>query len=104
MAIVKHSVSVLDGSSAPAFTDRMIVAQQLAVANVVGSAAGASVSTVVTFTEPLPSAYTVMVAANQDSCWYITAKTTYGFTVVLNPRLAANTLAAGTFDVTVVAA
>jgi hypothetical protein len=33
----------------------------------------------------------------------VTSKTLTGFSVVLNPRLAANTLAAGTFDVLIVA-
>lgn len=104
MAIQKHTVAVLDGSSA-GFTDRVVLGQQLAVANAAGGGAGASVTTAITFADPLPSTnYTVLCQMSQDATWYITGKTTTGFNVVMNPRLAANTLASGNFDVTVLAA
>ena len=47
--------------------------------------------------------YNVFVSPNQDAVAYVTGKTNSGFNVVLNPRLAANTLAAGTFDLLVLA-
>jgi hypothetical protein len=101
MALDKHRTQVLDSPTVPVFTDRSIVGQQLSVANAAGAAA-AAVSTVVTFPEPLPPAYQVIVSPTQDATWYVTTRTLYGFTVVLTPRLAANALAAGTFDVLVV--
>ena len=59
---------------------------------------GASVTTAITgLTLPANSNYGVIVTPNQDAVAYVTSKTTTGFSVVLNPRLAANTLAAGTF-------
>ena|ERR1017187_7511 len=71
-----------------------------AVANAAGGSAGAAVSTAVTFTTPLPTAnYLVTATPNQDGVCYVTSKLTTGFTLVINPRLAANTLAAGTIDV-----
>ena len=102
MALIKHSTSLLDGSTSD-FTDREVVGVQYGVANVIGGSAGASVSTVVTFLEPLPASYGVWIGHHQDATAYITTPTLYGFTVVLNPLLAANTLAVGTFDVLVVA-
>jgi hypothetical protein len=102
MAIAKHRISQLDGSAA-AFTDKLVIGTFIAVPNAVGSGAGASVSTVVTFAEPLPASFGVTLGLHQDAVGYVTSITTFGFTVVLNPRLAANTLAAGSFDVFVYA-
>lgn len=102
MAIDKRVLHTLDGTSA-AFTDRVIVGYQIGVANVAGSGAGAAVMTAVTFAESLPSSYAVFVAPNQDAVAYVSSKTTSGFNVVMNPRLAANTLAAGAFDLLLVA-
>lgn len=74
----------------------------IGVANVIGSGAGAAVTTAISFTTPLPTAsYNVQVTPGQDAVPYVTSKTTSGFNVVLNPRLAANTLAVGTFDVVI---
>ncbi len=101
MANEKHTQMVLDGSSAT-FTDRTILGVQANVANAVGGGAGAAVTTAVTFSEQLPANYAVFVTPNQDATAYVTSKTSTGFNVVLEPRLAANTLAAGTFDVLVI--
>jgi len=98
MAIDKHTVAVLDGSSAT-FTDRTVIGVLICVANAAGSGAGGSVTTAVAFAEPLPASYTAVVQPNQDAVAYLSGKTTAGFNVVMNPRLAANTLAAGAFDV-----
>ena len=93
MAIIKHQVAVLDGSSAGEFTDRVVAAMQLGVAN----ASGTNPATVVTFLEPLPANYTVMVSPSQGLPWFVNNKTTYGFTVNI-----VGTAAAGTFDVVVI--
>lgn len=104
MAIIKHKLSVLDGSAGGPFTDRSIVGQVLGVANLIGGGAGAAVVTAVAFLEPLPAAYQVIVSCGQDATAFVSGKTATGFNVTLEPRLAANTLAAGTFDVLVIAA
>ena len=93
MAIIKHKVAVLDGSTAGEFTDRVVAAMQLGVAN----ASGTNPATVVTFLEPLPASYTVMVSPSQGLPWFVNNKTTYGFTVNI-----VGTAAAGTFDVVVI--
>jgi hypothetical protein len=99
MAIDKRILSTLDGSTA-AFTDREILGVQFGLSNPAGASAGASVSVVVTFAEPLPGlGYGVWLGMHQDATAFITNQTLDGFTVVLNPRLASETLAAGTFDV-----
>lgn len=71
------------------------------IANVVGGGAGLSVTTAVAVAG-LPATYMVFVGCHQKSAAYVTAKTTTGFNVVLSPILAAETLAAGTFDCLVV--
>jgi hypothetical protein len=102
MAIAKHRMSVLDGSSA-AFTDKLIIGTLIGVANLIGGGAGQNVATVVAFAEPLPASFGVIISPRQDAVGFISAITTSGFTVNISPRLAANTLAAGTFDVLIYA-
>jgi hypothetical protein len=102
MATVKHSTAVLDGSGG-IFTDRTILGMQLGLTNAAGGGAGLAVTTAVTFAEPLPASYTVLVQPNQDATAYVSSKTASGFNVVITPRLAATTLSAGTFDVIVLA-
>jgi hypothetical protein len=82
-------------------SDRKVVGHLANVANAPGSGAGASVTTAVSGLR-LPPVYVVQVAASQDAVAFVTGKTASGFSVTLSPRLAANTLAAGTFDVLIV--
>ncbi|MFZ6727354.1 hypothetical protein ACO0K2_17820 [Undibacterium sp. MH2W] len=83
--------------------DKIFMGLGASVANAAGAGAGASVSTNVSGLSGLPSSYAVVVNPGQDATWYITNKTSTGFTVVLTPRLAATTLAAGAFDYVVAA-
>lgn len=96
-----HTTEVPDGST-PARQDRVIIGMLPGVANVAAGSAGTAVTTAVSMSG-LPSSYSVVVNPGQDATWYVSGKTASGFNVVLTPRLAANTLAAGTFDVVVVA-
>jgi hypothetical protein len=97
-----HTVSIPGGQSAK--KDRIICGQQNGVANAAGGSAGAAVVTAVAFpTNSLPPSYAVVVNPGQDATWWVDGKTQSGFNVHMLPRLAANTLAAGTFDVIVVA-
>jgi hypothetical protein len=82
--------------------DRILIGNLPNQATSAGSAAGASVTTVFTGLK-LPSSYTVQVTPNQDATSYVTGKTQTGFSVVTSPRLAANTLVAGTIDLTIIA-
>ena len=102
MAIAKYRLSQLDGSAA-LFTDKLIIGTLIGVANAIGGGAGQNVATVVTFAEPLPTSFGVIISPHQDAVGYISAITTSGFTVNIAPRLATNTLAAGTFDVLIYA-
>lgn len=97
-----HTVSLLKGTVL-AQEDRVFVGLQIAVANVIGGGAGAAVVTAVTFAGELPAKYAVFVNPGQDATWFVSGKTASGFNVTLTPRLAASTLAVGTFDVLVVA-
>lgn len=103
MGVAKHSIQTLDPTASPE-SNKSIIGQQFSVANAAGGGAGAAVATVVTFTEPLPENYNVHVEVRQDAVAFVGTRTAFGFTVTLNPRLAANTLASGTFGVTVMAA
>ena len=94
MAVNKHEVAVLDGpNQAGVFTDRVMAGQQLGIA-----ASGTNPAIVVTFTEPLPPSYTVLVSQSAGGLpWFVNNKTTFGFTVNLVGT------ASGTIDVTVLA-
>lgn len=102
MNLMAHVVEILGGISAR--KDRVLFAARQGIANVIGGGAGLSVVTAVTFpTGSLPANYTVVVNPKQDATWFTSAHTASGFNVTLFPRLAANTLAAGTFDIAVFA-
>jgi hypothetical protein len=91
-----HDIDLVDGST-PTMQDRLIGGLQLAVANVAGSG---SVTTAVSFPAgSLPANYAVFVDTGQAVTAYVTGKTSSGFNVVL----AATAVAAGTFNVLIVA-
>lgn len=104
MSILTHTIESPDGFT-PARQDRVIVGSLPGIANAAGGSAGAAVATPVSLpaSASLPASYSVLVNPGQDATWYVSSKTASGFTVTLTPRLAASTLAAGTFDVVVVA-
>ena len=104
MSLMQHTIESPDGAQ-PAHPDRTIIGAVPGVANAVGSGAGVAVTTTVTLSPSanLPANYSVLVNTGQDATWYVTNKTSHTFDVVLTPRLAANTLAAGTFDCVLVA-
>ena len=95
-----HTVEVVDGS-VTAHNDRIMFGTQQNVANAIGSGAGLGVTSTVTFSKGLPANFSVLVTPSQDCTYYVNNYTATGFDVILMPRLAANTLAAGTFDVIV---
>ncbi|RQS29417.1 MULTISPECIES: hypothetical protein [unclassified Burkholderia] len=104
MSILTHTIESPDGFT-PARQDRVIVGSLPGIVNAAGGSAGAAVATVVTLpaSASLPANYSVLVNPGQDATWYVSNKTSAGFTVTLTPRLAATTLSAGTFDAVVVA-
>jgi len=102
MGLPVHTLDVAPGSSPTAQPDRVVLAILENVATAAGGGAGASVTTPISGLQ-LPANYVVQVTPNQDAVPYVTSKTSGGFNVVLNPRLAANTLVAGTVDITILA-
>jgi hypothetical protein len=101
MPIPVHTVEVPDGLALQN-SDRLVLGTLNGVANAAGGGAGQSVATAITGMS-LPPKYQVIVDPGQDATCWITAMTAAGFTVNMSPRLAANTLAAGSFNATVVA-
>ncbi len=101
MSVAKHVIRDYGGFGD---THSIRMAMAAAVANVIGSGAGAAVVTAVAFKTPMPDTkYAVQVTPNQDAVAFVSGKTVSGFNVTLRPRLAADTLAVGTFDVLVTA-
>jgi hypothetical protein len=100
MAIELHTVEQVPGTGL-ANHDRVILGAIPGLATPAGGGAGAAVSVVVSGLS-LPANYSVSVMPSQDAVPFVTAKTGAGFTITLNPRLAANTLAVGTVDVLIV--
>ena len=87
-----HDIDLVDGST-PTMQDRLIGGLQLAVANLSG-AAGAAVTTAVSFPGPLPATYSMFVDCGQAAIvTAVTSKTSTGFKGV-KTSLAATTFAA----------
>ncbi|PRF55333.1 hypothetical protein [Burkholderia multivorans] len=101
MSFDSHTVSAPAGAK-PQLNDRAVLGSLIGVSTAAGSGAGASVSVPISGLS-LPPNYAVSVNPGQDATWFVSAKTQSGFTVTLNPRLAANTLAAGAIDVIITA-
>lgn len=102
MSLDLHTVELL-APAQPARQDRVLVGLQIGVATAAGAAAGDAVVTAIAFADALPAEYAVLVNPGQDATWFVSGKTANGFNVTLNPRLAANQLAAGAIDVLVFA-
>jgi hypothetical protein len=103
MALDLHIVEVPNGFAAPTQQDRLRVGMMYGVANGAGSA-GATVQVAVTVPGdvlPANGDYFVDYDLPADYTAFTTAKTAAGFTVNLQPRLAANSVAAGVFNLQV---
>jgi hypothetical protein len=82
-------------------------ARSFGIANATGGGAGQAVTTAVQFVDRygtglLPAQYVVSVTASQSAFATVTNKSSNGFNVVLTPPSGV-TLAAGTFDLVVIA-
>ena len=98
MSFELHTIEVPDGGFGFNQKGRALMACGLGVANVIGGGAGVAVTVVVAGLKNLPANYAVLVNPGQDATWFVASKTSTGFIITLNPRLATNTLAAGTVD------
>lgn len=90
-----HTIAVAKGTK-PSALDRVRMGWGTN-ANLAGSGAGVAVTTTVTPGGTVQPGSVVTVDPRQDATWYTTNYTATTFDVVMTPRLAANTLAAGTF-------
>jgi len=99
MGFPLHTVDAHNGSDLTKL-DRLGVYLKKQIATAAGSGAGAAVTIAITGLT-LPAKYAVFVSPSQDATYYISGRTQSGFTINLLPRLAANTLAAGTIDLKV---
>jgi hypothetical protein len=98
MAFPVHTVEVMKGSSLLSNQDRVKMLAQFGVANAAGGSAGASVTQNITGLD-LPANYAVFVDTGADIVYFATNKTQSGFTLTLNPRLATETIAAGSVNI-----
>ena len=98
-----HSIDVATGSDPTQQPDRLKYYTKYNIANSAGGGAGQSVTVAVAVpvAAGLPSNgnYIVDVETSQDCTAFVSSKTATGFNVTLTPRLAANTLSAGTINV-----
>jgi hypothetical protein len=77
---------------------------QYDVANAAGSGNGVAVTTPISFPNQAPAPdYSVHVTPSQPCFVSVTGKTSSGFNVVLTPTLSSVTLAAGKFDLHIIA-
>lgn len=108
MGVVSYTVGSAGSNYPVGFTTAALTGGSPSVAAVPGavtvtSAAGASVVTdFAGFQVPLPYRVGVM-GIDQDATAFVSNRTTAGFTVTINPRLASGTLVAGKVDIEVLA-
>lgn len=104
MALEIHTITVPDFASNFARTDRVFMGL-LPIAYSVGSGAGSVVTAAVTFGgSPMPTGYTVFFGnVPTDVTTFVTSPTSNGFTLNVEPRTAALTVAAGTLTALIVA-
>lgn len=97
---VIHSMSYTRGAALPSQQDRQRNWPQFGVANGAGGAGATVQVAVVVPDSPLPANgnYFVDYDLPADYTVFTTNKTASGFTVNLQPRLAANSVAAGVFN------
>lgn len=93
-----HTLEVPDGGYGFGQKGRALIGSGIGVTNAAGGGAGTAVTVVVSGLKNLPSNFGVLVNPGQDATWFVSSKTSTGFTITLTPRLAANTLASGTVD------
>lgn len=101
MSIPIHTISVPDAANGYARSDRIFMGL-ITVSYGAGGSAGAAVTAAVMVGD-LPATYSVFMGASADATAFVTSQTSTGFTLNVSPRLAANTLAAGSMKVLIVA-
>lgn len=99
MGVAYHTLYVPDGAAVNLF-DRVVVGAY--PVTYVGGSAGVAVTTVVTFGGRVPTPYAAVVSSVEDSTYYVTSRTNTGCSLVISPRLAANSLAGGTVQLMIV--
>jgi hypothetical protein len=99
-----HSLELTDGSTPTTRTDRLILAFLPQVANLAGSATGATVTVPISGLS-LPASYNVQVTPGSGVVASVlqSSKTFSGFSIVLTPLSSSATVAAGAIDVMVFA-
>jgi hypothetical protein len=100
MGLAYHDLYSVDGQLLNTF-DRAYFGT-VTVTYAAGGGAGSAVTATVSWTEPVPTPYCAIMSPVEDCTYFISAKTTLGFTLNVLPRLAANTLAGGTVEILIV--
>lgn len=99
MGIAYHTLYAADGTTANV-ADRWYFGT--VTATYASAGAGLTSTVVVTWTEPIPGPYCAVMSPVEDCTWYMTSKTSTGFTLNVWPRLLANALAGGTVEILIV--
>jgi hypothetical protein len=100
VGIAYHTIHAPDGAGLNLF-DRVTIGTITAV---YPAAALTVTSTLaVSWTEPVATPYTAIMSPIEDCTYFITNKTTVGFTLNVNARLATNTLAGGSVEILLLA-
>lgn len=97
MGIAYHTMYAPDGTT-PNLFDRLIVGNLTAVYPA-GVSTGAASTVAVTWGEPVVTPYTVLMSPVEDCTYFVTSKTTVGFTLNVNSRLATGTLTGASVEI-----
>lgn len=95
MGISYHNVYTPDGVGTNLF-DRIVLGTVTAVYPAAATSASSTIA--VTWGEPIPTPYAVLMSPVEDCTYFVSSKTTVGFVLNVNARIAANTLAGGSVE------
>jgi hypothetical protein len=95
VGVAYHTLYTPDGAGVN-LADRIVIGS-VTVTYASGSA-GAAVTTAVSWAGRIPTPYTLLMSCVEDCTYYATSRTYTSLSLVVAPRLAANSLAGGTVE------
>lgn len=99
MGIAYHTLYATDGTGLNV-ADRVYFGT--VTATYASASAGVASTIAVAWSEPIPTPYCAIMSPVEDCTYFISVKTTLGFTLNVLPRLAANALAGGTVEILII--
>lgn len=100
MGIAYHTTYAPDGTALNLF-DRVVLGTVTAVYGA-GTTTGTPTAVAVTWAEPIPTPYAAIASPIEDAAYFISGRTSTGFTLTATPRVLATTLTGGSVEIVII--